>query len=176
MSDRDPVRAHTVRLELDDEPGELLNALGPIADNGGNLLSIFHERGNRTPRGQIPVAVDVEATPERFDRIVAALRDAGVNVVQAGTEHYGDELTVVLVGPLLESNLSETLSRIESESDCSIKNVTLSIGESATDPSSARLRLAVHTGASDAALDAVRGVAYDQELQVISPLAGGESA
>ncbi|MFY4816535.1 amino acid-binding protein, partial [Haloarcula sp. AONF1] len=45
---------HTVRLELVDEPGQLLAALHPIADNGGNLLSIYHERGNKTPRGRIP--------------------------------------------------------------------------------------------------------------------------
>ena len=54
MSEAD-VRSYTVRLELVDEPGELLGALEPIADNGGNLLSIFHERGNVTPRGHIPV-------------------------------------------------------------------------------------------------------------------------
>jgi len=40
---------HTVRLELVDEPGQLLAALHPIADNGGNLLSIYHERGTRPP-------------------------------------------------------------------------------------------------------------------------------
>jgi ACT domain-containing protein len=49
------VRAYTVRLELVDEPGELLRALEPISANGGNLLSIHHERGNITPRGHIPV-------------------------------------------------------------------------------------------------------------------------
>ena len=78
--------SYTVRLELVDEPGELLRALQPIADNGGNLLSIFHERGNVTPRGHIPVEVDLETTPAQFDVIVAALRDAGVNVIRAGAE------------------------------------------------------------------------------------------
>jgi len=47
------VRAYTIRLELVDEPGELLRALDPIAEKGGNLLSIFHERWNVTPRGHI---------------------------------------------------------------------------------------------------------------------------
>jgi ACT domain-containing protein len=95
MSDStDEVRAYTVRLELVDEPGALLNALEPIADNGGNLLSIFHERGNLTPRGHIPVEVDLEATPERFEGIVDALREAGINVIQAGAERYSETLTV----------------------------------------------------------------------------------
>ena len=89
MSDStDEVRSYTVRLELVDEPGALLNALEPIASNGGNLLSIFHERGNLTPRGHIPVEVDLEATPERFEGIVEALRAAGINVIQAGAERY----------------------------------------------------------------------------------------
>ena len=47
-------RTYTIRLELVDEPGELLRALEPIAARGGNLLSIFHERGSLTPRGRIP--------------------------------------------------------------------------------------------------------------------------
>ena len=68
------VRAHTVRLELVDEPGELLRALEPVAENGGNLLSIFHERGNVTPRGHIPVEVDLEATPGMCPRGVTLPR------------------------------------------------------------------------------------------------------
>jgi ACT domain-containing protein len=74
---------HTIRLELIDEPGELLRALKPIAESRGNLLSIFHERGNVTPRGHIPIEVDVEATPDRFEDIVESLRSEGINVVQA---------------------------------------------------------------------------------------------
>jgi ACT domain-containing protein len=109
LSPDEPVRAYTIRLELVDEPGELLNALEPIADNGGNLLSIFHERGNLTPRGHIPVEVDLEATPSRFEDIVEGLRAAGVNVIQAGAERYGEELTVLLMGGLVETDLSDTV-------------------------------------------------------------------
>lgn len=53
-------QTHTGRLELVDEAGELLRASDPIADNGGNSLSIFHRRGDITPRGNIPVEVDFE--------------------------------------------------------------------------------------------------------------------
>src|SRR6056297_3262440 len=111
------LRAYTVRLELVDEPGELLRALEPVADNGGNLLSILHERGSLTPRGHIPVEVDLECPPDRFDAIVSALRDAGVNVIQAGAERYGESVTVLLVGHVVETDLSETLSAVESKAD-----------------------------------------------------------
>ncbi|MFC6836659.1 amino acid-binding protein [Halomarina ordinaria] len=172
MSD-DVVRSYTVRLELVDEPGELLNALAPIADGGGNLLSIFHERGNLTPRGHIPVEVDLEATPERFERIVASLRDAGVNVIQAGAERYGEELTVLLVGDLVETDLSDTLSRMEKCTNASVADVTLTAANGTGDRSSARLRLATETGEADSVLLTVRELAAEKGLTVIEPLTPG---
>ena len=177
MSDRaETVRAYTVRLELVDEPGELLRALEPIANNGGNLLSIFHERGNVTPRGHIPVEVDLEATPERFDDIVNALQDAGVNVIQAGQERYSAELTVVLIGHLVNTDLSDTLSRLRDETEGRVTDLSLSAPKGADDVSSARVRLATEEGSVESTLSAVRVVADEKDLRVIEPLAAGGEA
>jgi len=172
----DEVRAYTVRLELVDEPGELLRALEPIAENGGNLLSIFHERGNVTPRGQIPVEVDLETTPERFDVIVEALRDAGVNVIRAGADRYGEELTVVLVGHLVDTDLSDTLSRVEGCDGVSVSDVSLTAPEGTEEESAARLRLVASADSRERALGTVREVAAEKDLRVIEPLTdGGET-
>ncbi len=170
-----PVRAYTVRLELVDEPGELLNALGPIADNGGNLLSIFHERGNVTPRGRIPVEVDLEATPARFERIVEGLRSAGVNVMQAGEERYAGELTVLLVGALVETDLSDTLARFEHTARASVADVSLSVGDEG-EPSSARVRLATETDETGEVLARVRELADEKGFTVVEPLTAGGGA
>jgi len=170
------VRSYTVRLELVDEPGELLRALQPIADNGGNLLSIFHERGNLTPRGHIPVEVDLECTPERFDDVVEALRDAGVNVIQAGAERYSEEMSVLLAGHIIDTDLSDTLNRIEECSGASVADISLSSPEGTDDVSAARLRLAVESGRVDDVLTAVRTVADEKELRVVEPLTGGGEA
>jgi ACT domain-containing protein len=172
MSEQE-VRAYTVRLELVDEPGELLRALEPIADNGGNLLSIFHERGNVTPRGHIPVEVDLEATPERFETIVAALRDAGVNVVRAGSQEYAEELVFLLIGHLVDTDLSDTLSRIEDCGGASVSDVALSAPDGTDVVSSARVRMEAHAGASEDALGTVRTVAEEKGLRVVEPLADG---
>ncbi|SEH16337.1 ACT domain-containing protein [Natronorubrum sediminis] len=170
------VRAYTVRLELVDEPGELLRALAPIADNGGNLLSIHHERGSITPRGHIPVEVDLESPPDRFDGIVDALRDAGVNVIQAGAEHYGEEISVVLVGNIVETDLSDTLSNIESNANAVVRDLSLTAPDGTEAVSSARIRLAIDSGQSDAALSAIRSIGSDKELTVVEPLLGGDGA
>ncbi|WP_425604218.1 amino acid-binding protein [Halobellus salinisoli] len=171
-ADREP-QPHTIRLELADEPGQLLAALEPISENGGNLLSIFHERGNVTPRGRIPVEVDVEATPDRFEAIVAALREGGLNVVQAGAEHYAEEVVVLLVGHLVDTDLSDTLRRVEGNPATSIADFSLNAPEGRNDTSSARLRIATRAGETTAALELVREIASEKDLHVVEPLAGG---
>jgi ACT domain-containing protein len=166
---------HTVRLELADRPGELLNALRPIAENGGNLLSIFHERGNVTPRGRIPVEVDLECPPDRFETIVDALRESGVNVVRAGAERYGEELTVLLVGHVVDSDLTDTLSRIEASTEATLADLSLSAPAGTDDASSARLRLATRPGRAEPTVAAVREVAEEKGLTVIEPLTEGSA-
>ncbi|GAD51673.1 ACT-domain-containing protein [Halarchaeum acidiphilum MH1-52-1] len=171
----DERQAHTVRLELVDEPGELLSALHPIAENGGNLLSVFHERGSLTPRGHIPVEVDLECTPRQFESIVGALRESGVNVIQAGAEAYGEQVSVLLTGALVGTDLSDTLSRIESCASASVVDFSLMDERGADDVSSARLRLATTEGSVDATLDCVRDVAAGKDLQVVEPLVGADA-
>jgi ACT domain-containing protein len=167
-AESDP-RAYTVRLELVDRPGELLAALEPIAENGGNLLSIFHERGNVTPRGRIPVEVDLECHPDQFETIVDALRDAGMNVVQAGRDEYGEELTVILVGHVIDTDLSDTLDRVQSAAEVSVTDLALSAPEGTEEVSSARLRIATSTDRTDDALATVREIAAEKDLHVIEP-------
>ncbi|WP_440990532.1 amino acid-binding protein [Haloarchaeobius baliensis] len=167
-------RAYTVRLELVDEPGELMRALRPIAENGGNLLSVFHERGNLTPRGNIPVEVDLECSPGRFDDVVAGLRDAGVTVTQAGADGYAEEVTLLLVGHLVDTDLSDTLATVESCSGASVTDFSLDAPAGTDEQSSARLRLAVDPPQVEDVLSVVRDVADRKGLQVVEPLVEGE--
>ncbi|WP_311171028.1 amino acid-binding protein [Halobellus ordinarius] len=177
MSDvQTDVRAYTLRLELVDEPGELLRALRPIAENGGNLLSIFHERGNVTPRGHIPVEVDMEAPPDRFEKIIEGLRDAGINVIQAGTERYSEGLTVILSGHVIDTDVSDTLSRIQESSNASVTDLSLAAPEGTSNVSSARIGIAAEAGAADVVIERLRDVAAEKDLTLIEPLAGGTPA
>ena len=165
----DRLQAYTVRLELVDEPGELLRALEPISENRGNLLSIFHERGNITPRGHIPVEVDLECPPDRFPVIVESLRDAGVNVIQAGAERYAEEVTVILVGHLIRTDLSDTIARIEEADGTRVVDFSLTAAAGMEEESSARLRLATQAGGVEDALASCRTVASEKDLAVIEP-------
>lgn len=167
-----PSQSHTVRLELDDEPGELLRALEPIAENGGNLLSIFHERGSVTPRGRIPVEIDLECAPTQFDRIIDALRAQGINVIRAGTEHYDEQFSVILIGHLIDEDLSDTIEQIEDLSPASVVDLTLSGESNSNQVASGRFRLATETGRQEETLAVVRDIASQKHLRVVEPLVG----
>jgi ACT domain-containing protein len=173
VSDAADLQSFTVRLELVDEPGELLRALEPIAEHGGNLLSIFHERGNLTPRGHIPVEVDLECPPDRFEDVVGALRAAGINVIEAGEERYGEAVTVLLVGHVVDTDLSDTVSTIQECGSATVVDISLSAPAGTGGVSSARLRLAAESGTAADALAAVRRVAERKDLRVIEPLTPG---
>jgi len=161
---------HTLRIELHDEPGELAAALEPIAERGGNLLSVFHERGSLTPAGRIPVEVDLECPASRFDAIVEALRDGGVTVVAADEEYYGEALRVVLTGHLVDTDLSETLQALEDSEVVSVEEFSLVAAEGTHAKSSALVRLGARAGGREAALDRVREVAAANDLLVVEPL------
>jgi ACT domain-containing protein len=173
MSHADGVRTHTLRLELDDEPGELAAALDPIAEGGGNLLSVFHERGSRTPGGRIPVEVALDCPTERFDEIVAGLREQGVTVVAADEEFYGEAIRVLLTGHLVDTDLSETLREIERASTVAVEELSLTAPDGVDAVSSAYLRLGARSGEREKALAQVREIADSKGLTVVEPMEAG---
>ncbi|MFC7072503.1 amino acid-binding protein [Halovenus rubra] len=176
MSDSVDRQMFTVRLELPDRPGELRRALEPIAEHGGNLRSVFHERGNLTPRGHIPVEVDLAATPEQLEAIVTALRDADVTVVRAGSQYYTEEVTAILFGQGIDGDISETLTSIEQSTDATVRDVTLAAPEGAGGLSSARVHLATENEETAETLATLQEIAEKRGLSVVEPLTTGESA
>lgn len=170
MADRrTDTQVYTVRVELVDQPGELMRALAPIADNDGNLLSIYHERGNVTPSGRIPVEVGLEAHPDRFAAIVDDLRGAGINVVQAGEERYSERVTVVLAGDLLAAGLSDIVAEIEAQTDAAVTDISLAAPSGQDATASTRLQIATNEQFPDSVLSVMRTLAAENELTLIEP-------
>jgi ACT domain-containing protein len=93
--------------------------------------------------------------------------------MQAGAERYGEELTILLVGHLVDTDLSDTLDRIEQSTEASLSDLSLSAPEGTDQPSSARLRMATRPGRTEAALAVVREIAAEKDLHVIEPLTEG---
>ena len=108
-----------------------------------------------------------------YDVLVEALREAGINVIQAGAERYSEAMTVVLSGHLINTDLSDTVSRIQEATNATVTDLSLSAPEGTEDASSARIRLATEQDAAQGVLDTVREVAGEKDLRVIEPLGPG---
>jgi ACT domain-containing protein len=128
----------TMTLELSDEPGELLKALQPVADQGGNIVSVTHQRGEVTPRGTLPVEVTFEVVEERLQNVLDSLQEMGIRVAKFGEEKFHESMTVVLVGHLVRTDVTDTIKSVEDEG-VKIVDFSLAMPDESEDTSSARL-------------------------------------
>ena len=157
-------------LELQDIPGQLLLALQPFRDNKANIISVVHHRDRKTPRGMIPVRFVVEMDRSKIDTVKAQLKESGISVVRAGEDRFIEAVSVVLVGHVLDSDLGDTINRIDSTGFAEVMDLALTM-TGVDEPSSAFLKIQA-TGKAEIqkALAVLREVGVEKKLLVIEPI------
>ena len=157
-------------LELQDIPGQLLLALQPLRDSKANIISVVHHRDRKTPRGMIPVRFVVDLDRTKIDTVKAQLRESGISVVRAGEDRFIEAVSVVLVGHVLDSDLGDTINRIDSTGFAEVMDLSLSM-TGVDEPSSAFLKIQA-TGKAEIqkALSVLREVGAEKKLLVIEPI------
>jgi ACT domain-containing protein len=157
-------------LELQDIPGQLLLALQPFKDNKANIISVVHHRDRKTPRGMIPVRFVVEMDRSKIDTVKAQLKESGISVVRAGEDRFIEAVSVVLVGHVLDSDLGDTINRIDSTGFAEVMDLALTM-TGVDEPSSAFLKIQA-TGKAEIqkALALLREVGIEKKLLVIEPI------
>jgi ACT domain-containing protein len=114
-------------IELEDIPGQLVHALKPVSDFGGNILSVLHQRDKKTPSGRIPVQLVVEIEEKRLDKLVDGLKGKGMNVVRIGKERLKESMVVLLIGHIVHSDIRETIDSIDSTGFAEVIKLSLSM-------------------------------------------------
>ncbi|MCW3134864.1 MAG: hypothetical protein N2V78_11110 [Methanophagales archaeon] len=114
-------------IELKDIPGQLVLALKPVSDLGGNILSVLHQRDKKTPSGRIPVQLVFEMEERGLDRLIARLKERGVNVVRIGKERLKESMVVLLIGHIVHSDIRETIDSIDSTGFAEVVELSLSM-------------------------------------------------
>jgi ACT domain-containing protein len=157
-------------LELQDVPGQLLLALQPLRDNKANIISVVHHRDRKTPRGTIPVRVVIETDRARMESIRNQLKENGISVVRAGEDRLIEVVSVVLIGHILNSDLGDTVNRIDSTGYAEVMDLALTM-TGVDDPSTAYLEIRA-TGKDEIqkALTILRQVGSEKQLLVIEPI------
>ncbi len=157
-------------LELQDIPGQLLLALQPLRDNKANIISVVHHREKKTPRGMIPVRFVVEMDRSKLEILKNQLKNSGIAVVRAGEDRFIEAVSVVLVGHIVDSDLGDTIRRIDSTGFAEVMDLSLSM-PGIDEPSSAYLRIRA-TGKAEIqkSLTILREIGAEKKLLVIEPI------
>ena len=157
-------------LELQDVPGQLLLALQPLRDNKANIITVVHHRDRKTPRGLIPVRLVVEMDRSKLDSVKAHLQNSGITLVRAGEERFMEAVSVILVGHILDSDLGDTINRIDSTGFAEVMDLEVTM-PGLDEPSSAYLKIKA-TGKAEIqkAISILRQVGKQKELLVIEPI------
>lgn len=114
-------------IELEDIPGQLVHALEPVSDFGGNILSVLHQRDKKTPSGRVPVQLVVEIEEKRLDKLVDWLKGKGMNVVRIGKERLKESMVVLLIGHIVHSDMRETIDSIDRTGFAEVVKLSLSM-------------------------------------------------
>ncbi len=153
----------SMTLALADRPGQLLRALEPIAKNGGNIISIIHER-DKPSEGYVPVSLVVDfPTEENFKRTRASLEKMGIIIIKSEEVFERVSATFILVGRI------DVRKMIESKiGGARIKNLEVSAPTSKE--ASVRLDVEVSVDSIDELLRELKRIADEEEAVLISSL------
>jgi len=117
----------SMSIELKDIPGQLVLALQPISDFGGNIRSVVHHRDKKTPSCRIPLQLVLEIEDRNLSVLVDRLKERGVNVVRIGEERLMDSMVVLLIGHIVHSDIRETIDSIDSTGFAEVVELSLSM-------------------------------------------------
>lgn len=158
---------YTVRLELADDPAELLQALDAVAADGGNVCSVSYDRRDVTPRGKVAADLVMAVESDRFESIVGEWRVSGIEVVDTQRERDADSVTVLLDGAPTETALAKTLAVVTEESHVSISALSWTAADDASDRSCTRIRAVVDQSVDGDPLQEVRRLATERGCRLI---------
>lgn len=162
-----------MKLEMKDMPGQLVAALKPISEVGGNIIAVIHQRDPEAePSDTIDVQIMLELPEGQLSRLVELLRIQGVTVMRVGEERLLVRRSVILIGHILHTDLSDTVDQIDSSGFAEVAELSI-IMPAIKEPSSARITLkSASLSEIEEAITILRRVAEQKDLLVVEGLEG----
>jgi len=150
-------------IALADRPGQLVKALEPIARNGGNIISIIHER-EEPSTGFVPVSLVVDF-PSKWNlrETLEDLKKLGVTIIRSEEIIDTTRITVILVGQVDLKRLAGTEMR-------NVKIVGFEVSAPTSKDACLKLELEVPARSVEAAIDTLRMIAEEENVLLLSPI------
>lgn len=161
-----------MKLEIKDSPGQLISALKPISDMGGNIMAVIHERDPEADGDLLDVQIMCEIPEGTLDTLLSQFREQGINVLRIGEERFLMRRSVILIGHLIHTDISDTIDAIDSTGYAEVHELSM-VMPAINEPSSAKMTIKSDSLADiNRALAILRDVARDKEFLIIEPLEG----
>jgi ACT domain-containing protein len=158
-----------MKLEMKDSPGQLVAALKPISEVGGNIRAVIHQREPGSG-DTLDVQIVLELPEGRLEKLVALLKEQGVHIQRIGEERLLYKRTVILIGHLMHTDLSDTVDQIDSTGFAEVSELAMSM-PAVHERSSSRITIkAVSKDDMEAAIAILRRVSAQKSLLLIEPL------
>ncbi len=159
-----------MKLEMKDTPGQLVAALKPISAVGGNIIAVIHQRDTLSTAETLDVQIVLELPEGKLDTLLGLLKEQGVSVVRIGEQRLLHQRSLILIGHLMHTDLSDTVDRIDRTGFAEVTEISL-VMPAINEPSSARITVrSVNLDDMHRALAILRNVAEQKQLLMIEPL------
>ncbi|MDD1687075.1 amino acid-binding protein [Methanoregula sp.] len=159
-----------MKLEMKDSPGQLVAAIKPISDVGGNIIAVIHQREPDQDTDILDVQIVLELPEGRLEKLIVLLKEQGVHIQRIGEERLLYKRTVILIGHLMHTDLSDTVDQIDSTGYAEVCELSMSM-PAVNERSSSRITIkALSKTDMESALAILRKVAKKKDLLMIEPL------
>jgi len=104
-----------LEVRLTDTPGNLVELIQPISNNGGNIFGILHHH-DKIINNLIPVSVSFELNEEikeiSLKKIQKELSDKNIQIDKVTIGKDERNLTVILTGHVFDTDVTDTIKRL----------------------------------------------------------------
>jgi ACT domain-containing protein len=160
----------SMKLEMKDAPGQLVAALRPISEVGGNIIAVIHQRDPGSDDDTLSVQIVLELPEGKVGDLVTLLKKQGVHIQRIGEERLLYRRTVILIGHLVHTGLSDTVDRIDSTGFAEVSELSMSM-PAINERSTSRLTIkSITKDDMEKAISILRSVASEKGLLLIEPL------
>ncbi|KQC07578.1 MAG: amino acid-binding protein [Methanolinea sp. SDB] len=159
-----------MKLEMKDAPGQLVAALQPISEVGGNIIAVIHQRDEKAEDDKLGVQIVLEIQDDRLNELIARIKNKGVNVVRIGKRRLLYTQTVIMIGHIMHTDLGDTVDRIDCTGFAEVTDMNM-VMPAINEPSSALIVIrAVDRNEMEQTMEILRTVAKEKDLLIIEPL------
>ena len=160
----------SMKLEMKDAPGQLVAALQPISEVGGNIIAVIHQRDEKAEGDVLGVQIVLEIQDARLNELITRIKNQGVNVVRIGKQRLLYTQTVIMIGHIMHTDIGDTVDRIDCTGFAEVTELNM-VMPAINQPSSARIVIrSVGRQDMEQTMEILRTVAREKDLLIIEPL------